>query len=226
MNFKLESPCTDMFFRVIKRHIVLCFNIKSIKNSMICIANSKQNIRIMKSKIFNNVININSERLFREAEEELYYLNNINSAYKKLKQSVLLTPNHLKSIIMLADIAFLKGHIRKALELYNTACQIKSGDFRIYASIANCYNELDKKENALKYCEFALGCKNIENYSLFNQLLEIKIELLISKKDYEHAYLSLLEFKKQSEKFDFNYDFLHNKIVLQRKLLNSNLKIV
>ena len=36
----------------------------------------------------SNVINILSETLYREAEDDFYYFNKTNSAYKKLKKAV------------------------------------------------------------------------------------------------------------------------------------------
>ncbi len=185
-----------------------------------------QNINSINYLNITKVINIESERLFREAEDDFYYFNKINSAYKKLKQAVSLTPNHLKSILLLADIIFMKGNIKKSLRLYTSALKIKSDSFKIYASIANCYKSLNNYEKALEYCNLAFELKNIQNFMLFNQLLEIKIEILISMSKYKEAYFNIFKLKKLSEPFDFNYEFLHNKIERLNKLAASNLQIV
>ena len=46
------------------------------------------------------VINIKSETLFREAEDDFYYFINIYSALKKLKEALKLTPYYKKSLIL------------------------------------------------------------------------------------------------------------------------------
>ncbi len=178
------------------------------------------------SEINTKIININSERLFREAEDDLFYFNNINSAYKKLKMAVKLTPNHFKSIMLLADTAFLKGYFKKAAGLYIKASNIQPYNFRTYACIVNCYKMLKNYKLALKYCDLAFACCLFENYSLYIQLLEIKIELLISQKMYKQASFDIIKLRKNVREFDFDYEFLHNKIVMHNKLIASNLKIV
>ena len=42
--------------------------------------------------INKKVINIKSEMLFREAEDEFYYFNNLKKAESKLKKAIELTP--------------------------------------------------------------------------------------------------------------------------------------
>ncbi len=174
----------------------------------------------------NNVININSERLFRSAEDDFYYFNNVNSAYKKLKTAVKLTPGHFKSIMLLADIAFIKGYLKKALKLYISASNIRPCNFRTCACIVNCFKMLKNYKSALKYCNMAFDCCPSENYSLYIQLFEIKIELLIIQKQYKQAHLNMIKLRQNIREFDFNYEFLHSKIVLHNKLTASNLKIV
>lgn len=175
---------------------------------------------------YANIININTEKLFREAEDDLYYFNKITSAYKKLKKAVELTPNNFKSILLLADVAFIKGYILKALELYKKASNLKTSDFKSAAAVANCYKIIGDINNALKYCDIALNNCEINDYSLLNQLLEIKIELLISQKRYKEAYNTLAMKNNNIKKFDFEFEFLHNKIEVQKKLKNSGLKVV
>lgn len=175
---------------------------------------------------YTNIININTEKLFREAEDDLYYFNKTTSAYKKLKKAVELTPSNFKSVLLLADVAFIKGYTLKALEFYKQANRLKSSDFKSAAAIANCYKITGDFENALKYCNVALNNCEINDYSLLNQLLDIKIELLISQKRYKEAYNTLAAKKNNIKKFDFEFEFLHNKIKVQKKLKNSGLKVV
>ena len=175
---------------------------------------------------YTNIININTEKLFREAEDDLYYFNKITSAYKKLNKAVELTPNNFKSVLLLADVAFIKGYTLKALEFYKQANELKSSDFKSAAAIANCYKITGDFENALKYCNIALNNCEINDYSLLNQLLDIKIELLISQKRYKEAYNTLAIKNNNIKKFDFEFEFLHNKIEVQKKIKNSGLKVV
>ena len=48
----------------------------------------------------SKVINIKTELLCREAEDDFYYFNNVNAAYRKLKKAVELSPFHTKSILL------------------------------------------------------------------------------------------------------------------------------
>ena len=85
----------------------------------------------------NKIINIKSEVLFREAEDDLFYFNKINSAFKQLKTALELTPYHYKSIVMYADICFMKGYIKKALKFDLSKIQNKSLQNKFFCSIKN-----------------------------------------------------------------------------------------
>lgn len=174
------------------------------------------------------VINIKSEILYREAEDELFYFNNTNKALRKLKKAVEYTPCHVKSIILYADICFIKGNFAKALSLYLTASELKQNDFRITASIANCYNSLKRYEEALKYCNNALEFTDSDNFSLYVQVVELKIHNLVRLKYYDEAYKIFSqsrELLKQNLIYSV-YKSLNEKIKLHRKLSCSGLKIV
>lgn len=181
--------------------------------------------------INNKIINIQSEVLFREAEDDFFYFNKINEAKKKLEKALELTPSHLKTIMLLADILFIKGSIKKALNLYLQAFNIKA-DLRIYASLANCYNALCNYKEAIKYCDKALNHIYSDNLSLFSQVTEIKIEALINSGDYNLAYTTFLQAQNALDSMSldiihsFNYDILREKIQKRNKLHNSYLRIV
>ena len=181
--------------------------------------------------INNKIINIQSEVLFREAEDDFFYFNKINEAKKKLEKALELTPSHLKTIMLLADILFIKGSIKKALNLYLQAFNIKA-DSRIYASLANCYNALCNYKEALKYCDKALNHIYSDNLSLFSQVTEIKIEALINLGDYNLAYTTFLQAQNALDSMSLdiihslNYDILREKIQKRNKLHNSYLRIV
>ena len=184
------------------------------------------------SYIDNKVINIKSELLCREAEDDFYYFNKTNDAYKKLTQAVRLTPTHLKSIILLADICFIKGKIKKALSLYSIAKNISPNNSKITAAIANCNYVLGNYSQALLYIEESINKMNWGYDELYPQILEIKINILFEQKKYKEAYSTFINFKNNLRKISFiadyniNYELLSKKIDLQKKVKKSNLKIV
>ncbi len=180
----------------------------------------------------NKIINIKSEVLFREAEDDFYYFNHLNKAMKKLKEAVNLTPNHLKSIMLYADICFIKGYFNKALSLYLTAEKISSKDSKILASLANCYNSLKKSKEAVMYCDMAINSMIEINYSLFSQLIEIKINNLINLKKYKEAYITfiqsqnILDTASLKNIYTSDYEIINEKLKLQKKVHYLGLKIV
>ncbi|MCD7879983.1 MAG: hypothetical protein LUG16_08645 [Candidatus Gastranaerophilales bacterium] len=172
------------------------------------------------------VINIKSEMLFRQAEDELFYNNEINSAQKKLELSVKLTPAYLKSIILLADIYFLKGKIKKALDLYHRANKINPKNLKVLSSLCNAYYVLNNYEQTLKYYNLAVeNIKNIEDSIFLSQLTEIKIDVLIQQKQYQKAYALYAQMQNTSKR-KFLKNILDKKIKLKNKLFRSNLRIV
>ena len=178
------------------------------------------------------IINIKSELLCREAEDDFFYFNNVNIAYKKLCEAVKLSPNHLKSIILLADVSFVKGYIKKALELYIKAENLGNNSAKIYASIANCYNILKCYDKALEFCNKALDIIGNEAFSIYSQIIEIKINILIMKKMYKQAYVTFIQAQNIIDKnslksiYNINYEILNKKLNIQKRLNKTHLKIV
>lgn len=181
---------------------------------------------------YNNIINLRSELLFREAEDDFYYFNKINCAYSKLKQAVKITPNFTKGKIFLANVSFIKGFYKKALNLYFDTLNSSNDNGLIIASIANCYYALKNYEESLKYCDEALSIIHNFDTELKIQLLEIKINSLLNLKKYNLAYKAslLLEKEKNNDflKEDLSLDLesLNKKLQLQKKLKYLGLKIV
>lgn len=178
------------------------------------------------------VINIKSELLCREAEDDFFYFNKINSAFKKLKLAVDLSPFHLKSLLLLADIYFIKGNIKKSLCLYKRAEMLSTPNARIFASIANCNQIIGDYSTAIDYCNKALDNQNAENFNLFSQIIEIKINSFMSMKNYKQAYITFIQAQNISDNaslnmiYNINYEKLNEKINLQKKLQQSKLQIV
>ena len=174
----------------------------------------------------SNVINIKSEILFREAEDDFFYFNKINSASKKLNAALKLTPNHLKSIILFADILFIKNNVKKALKFYLSALDINDDSPRIYGAAANCYLRLKNYKLALCFIESAISKFNfsIHNIDLYSQLIELKIDALIHLNNLKQAYYTYI--KEKNLLNDFNSDIINRKLKILEKINNANLKIV
>lgn len=173
-----------------------------------------------------------SEVLFREAEDDFFYFNKINSALKKLEEAVKLTPSHTKSLMMCADIYFMKGNIKKALVTYQNAYLYGQSGARCIAAISNCFYALKDYEQALMWVDKALNALDREDYSLYSQLIEIKINVLVEMKRYKQAYVvfiqsqNVLDIISLKNIYNSNYELINEKLQLQKKLRASRLQIV
>lgn len=174
-----------------------------------------------------NIINMKSEILCREAEDDFFYFNKINSAHKKLNEAVKLSPFHTKSIMLLADVSFIKGYTKKALSLYKRAAELHE-NAKVYGAIAACCEKMNEPEKALIACDKAISLIKPEENTLFAQIEEIKINILIGMKNYKLAYKTYNQLQNITENtvMNINYENLTEKINLQKKLKQSNLKIV
>ena len=178
------------------------------------------------------IINIKSEILFREAEDDFFYFGNINSALKKLNLAIELTPNHTKSFILCADAYYLKGNYKKALENYQKVLISDEKNTRILGAIASCYFSLREYQRTIKYINKALNALKHEEFSLFEQLLELKINTYLELKEYEKAIEIYNEVKTIAEKVSYkqiyasNFELLNERLKKQEKLKKLGLKIV
>lgn len=186
------------------------------------------------SLYFNNkkIINIKSEVLFREAEDDFFYFRNLNSALKKLNLAIELTPNHIKSIMLCADIYYIKGNFKKALKLYSEADKYMPNDVKVIASLANLHFVLKNYTETINYIDNAIQLIKSDNISLYEQLLELKINAFIELRDYEQAIKTYEIAKKLTattslkEIYSSNFDVLMEKLKLQKKVNKLGLKIV
>ena len=180
----------------------------------------------------SKVINIKTELICREAEDDFFYFNNVNAAYRKLKKAVDLTPFHTKSVLLFADVCFVKGLIKEALELYFRIEKISLSNTKVLASIANCNYVLGNYSVAMQYIDKVLELLNDESVSLQSQLLEIKINILMSERKYKQAYVTFIQAQNILDShslksiYNVSYELLTEKINIQKKLQKSNLKIV
>ena len=180
----------------------------------------------------SKVINIKTELLCREAEDDFFYFNNVNAAYRKLKKAVELTPYHTKSVLLFADVCFVKGLIQDALELYSRIEKISPLNTKVLASIANCNYVLGNYSVSIQYIDKVLELLNDESLSLQSQLLEIKINILMSERKYKQAYVTFIQAQNILDShslksiYNVSYEVLTEKINIQKKLQKSKLKIV
>lgn len=183
------------------------------------------------STYINNkkVINLKSEVLFREAEDDFFYFNKINSALKKLELAIKLTPSHTKSLVLCADIYFMKGQIKKALATYQSV-SVKTP--RIIAALANCFYALKNFNEAVLYVDKTIELLKTDDFSLYSQLIEIKINSLVEMKKYKQAYITFIKSQNVIDSvslkhiYSSNYELINEKLKLQKKLRQSRLKIV
>ena len=178
------------------------------------------------------IINIKSEVLFREAEDDFYYFGNLNSALKKLNMAITLTPTHIKSCILCADAYYIKGNYKKALENYKNALETTPKNTKVLGSIASCYFSLKEYHKAIKFINKALKAIKQDEFSLFEQLLELKINTYLELKEYEKAIEMYNEVKTIAERVSYkqiyasNFELLNEKLKKQQKVKKLGLKII
>lgn len=189
---------------------------------------NNQNFSYINSKI----INLRSEILFREAQDDFFYFNKINLALKKLLEAIELTPSYVKALLLCSDIYFIKGQFNKALNLAFDAFEFNPYSAKAAANVANCFYALKNFSKSLEFCEKALNLIQNEDEAFYFQIIEIKINSLIGLKKYKQAYVTFIQSQQLLEKDDLvnlytqNFYSINQKIKLQKKLTKSNLKIV
>ncbi len=191
-----------------------------------------QNISNLSYINSKKVINMKSEVLFREAEDDFFYFNKMNMALKKLEEAIKLTPSHVKSLILCGDIYFIKGNVKKALALYKMAQAFGLNSAKGVASIANCLYVLKNYEEALIWADNAIKNLQKEEFTLYSQLIEMKINCLVEMKKYKEAYIvfiqsqNVLDVVSLKNIYNSNYELINEKLQLQKKLKASRLQIV
>ncbi len=189
---------------------------------------NNQNISYINSKI----INLRSEILFREAQDDFFYFNKINLALKKLLEAIELTPSYVKALLLCSDIYFIKGQFNKALNYAFEAFEFNPYSVKAAANIANCFYALKNFSKSLEFCEIALNLIQNEDEAFYFQIIEIKINSLIGLKKYKQAYVTFIQSQQLLKKDDLvnlytqNFYSINQKLKLQKKLTKSNLKIV
>lgn len=189
---------------------------------------------IINNKIIadDNIININTEKLYREAEDFFFYFHKERKAIKLLNKALKLTPTHTKSLKLRGDIYYSLGKIQNAIDDIASAAALKPDDAVLLASLASLNEISGNYRIALAFCDEALKKLNTPDNLFYSQLLELKINILIKLQRYSEAESCLNYMKRRFSPdtlYDFSsnhFEFLKKKLKLKEKINNLSLKIV
>lgn len=131
------------------------------------------------------ILDVRAERLFRSAEDELYYFDNPSAAKTKIMEALNYSPYMVKAIVMLANIYILEGNLNLALNLYKQAEKIIPNAVKILAGLANIYEMQGDNIKAFDYIVKALMLTKCHNSSFFVSMVELKSTILIKLNKYE-----------------------------------------
>lgn len=179
-----------------------------------------------------NIADVRAERLFREAEDDFFYFNNIASAIEKLENALMYLPNMLKALMLRANIAFLEGDFDLALVYYKRAESFVPNNAKVLAGLANIYEITNQNDIAYEYIEKAMSCGCFRYSGLSKALVDLKFAVLIKLKRYSEAKKvldasrSFLTIEDYSELQKNNLLILKQKLALQKKIEKINLKVV
>lgn len=175
---------------------------------------------IYKKQIHSNVINIESEKLFREAEDCFLYFNQIRKATLKLNKALKISPNHYKSLILRGDIYFINGKIKEALSTYKKAETVCPKNIKIAGSIAVCLEIQNDYQEALFYCNKAFSLIDRENQQIYASLYELKTNILVKLRKYEEAKNLI-----SNAKYHLLFEDIKTLKLNCQKIINEKLKI-
>ncbi len=183
-----------------------------------------------KKNIF--VADVRAEKLFREAEDEFFYFNNLECAAEKIEKALTFVPKMLKALMMRANIFLLEGNFDGALTYYQLAYEVAPNNPKVLAALANTYEINEENEKALHYVEKALSALNSQYSPLNKALIDLKITILIKQKKYLEAQVLIKQAKSLLTMDDYRTIYMNNisvlkqKLELQRKIKENHLKLV
>lgn len=189
-------------------------------------------LNITEGKKYKIIADVRAERLFREAEDDFFYFNKINEAIEKLEKALNFAPRMIKALLMRANISLIEGNLEEAFNFYLKAEIYAPQNVKILSGIANLYEMQNQNEKALEYIEKAFEV-GVSKYSPLNKaLVDLKLSILIKQKKYLEAQKIINKAKSFLVKEDFaeiqanNLSILKQKLSLQKKLQQTNLKVV
>lgn len=180
----------------------------------------------------DNVLNIDTERYFREAEDYFFYFDRTDKAISLLKKAIKLTPYHVKSLKFLGDIYFATGKMKKAFDYYSQAAALKPCDSTVMSAMAAVCDALNDFKNALAFLDLAFEYLTIEDMRLFAQFCDLKFSLLVKMQKYSEAkkFLDTVNKRLPMEETGLvtsvNRDILKKKLSLKERMENLNIKVV
>lgn len=181
----------------------------------------------------DNILNINAEKLYREAEDDFFYFNKSKSAEKKLKEALKHSPCQIKILKFLGDIYFASGKMEKAFDYYSQAAALKPADSVILASLSSVCEVLEKYETALQFADLAFKNLSPEDVRIYASLSNLKVSLLVDLQKYSEAK-TFLDFAKKRLSFEesgrlsssVNQNILKKKLALKERMKKLNIKVV
>lgn len=180
----------------------------------------------------DNILNINTEKLYREAEDDFFYFNKPKHAEKKLKEALNHTPCQIKVLKFLGDICFSSGKMKSAFDYYAQAAALKPSDAVILASLASVNEVLGKYETALKFVDLAFQNLLPADVRIYASLSNLKVSLLVELQRYSEAktFLDLaqkrLSFEESGRLSSVNQNILKKKLALKERMKKLNIKVV
>lgn len=144
----------------------------------------------------NNVLNIDAERYYREAEDYFFYFDRADLALKMLKKSLNLSPSNIKSLKLTGDIYFATGKIKKAFDYYSQAAALQPDNVVIFSSLATVCEVLNKYQLALDFVNIAFKNYTNKESKVYAQMWNLKFSLLVKLKKYSEAKEFLDTIKK------------------------------
>ena len=183
-----------------------------------------------KKNIF--VADVRAEKLFREAEDDFFYFNNFDAAIEKIEKALTFVPKMLKALMMRANIYLLDGNFDDAMKYYELAQEVAPNNPNVLAALANIYELNSQNEKALIYVDKALNALHSKYNPLNKALIDLKITILIKQKKYLQAQLiinqskSFLSLEDYRDIYVNNNSILKQKLELQRKIKQNNLKLI
>lgn len=180
----------------------------------------------------DNVTNIKTERLYRLAEDEFFYFNKPKKAIKLLKEALIYTPCHTKSMKLIGDIFFATGKMNEAFDYYSQTAALRPNDCAVLSALASVCEVLANYQTALDFVNLALNNMNFENIKIYSSVCDLKISLLIRLQRYSDAKVFFENLKKKLSQDEFgkitisNYELLNKKLQLKEKIENLNIKVV
>lgn len=144
----------------------------------------------------DNVLNIDAERYYREAEDYFFYFDRADLALKMLKMSLELSPVSIKSLKLTGDILFAIGKIKKSFDYYSQAAALQPNNVVILSSLATACEALNKFEVALDFINIAFENYTKKDAKVYAQMWNLKFSLLVKLKKYSEAKAFLDTIKK------------------------------